>query len=56
MTTTNRAPDHEPPAPNNPLDDYDPQLAARASRRPTASDWPRCECGAAHCPDRDLPA
>lgn len=31
--------------------EYDPNIQLGRSR---ASDWPRCQCGSAVCPDREL--
>ncbi|MDH6131022.1 hypothetical protein P3T37_000389 [Kitasatospora sp. MAA4] len=56
MKATSGASGQEPQATYDPLDDYDPQLVARVARRPTATDWPRCRCGAAHCPDLEVPS
>lgn len=38
----------------NPLDDYDPAMAARLlSVRGTPKDWHFCECRRPQCPDKD---
>lgn len=40
------------PASWRPLDDYDPEAAARMTLRGVPLGWPFCECGALACPDR----